>query len=179
MADAADIKAGLNYLAGNNPKYKNKKTQLGTAPFDTLVADLSTWLEMKGKSTIDSADDKKLVARVIAHDTSFVNSFIASGNGNIGPYARAALLPLVTTAPTGPAYKNLSESFSYKQWPDVRADVSRVLGLKDKGHSSHGSNFKGDQTLRQVINNLLDTVQGEAEIGRIQGLLRQHYPGYL
>ena len=43
---------------------------------------------------------------------------------------------------------------------------------------SRAANFKGDQTLRQVIKNLVETVKGDAEILRIQNLLRQHYPGY-
>jgi hypothetical protein len=147
--------------------------------FDSLVAALNTWLEVNGKSTVGSADDKKLVARVIAHDASLATSFIPAPNGKIGPYAKGELLPLAAAAATGPTYTDLDENFSFKQWPAVRADVARVLRINDKGHSSHGSNFKGNQTLRQVIDNLVDTVKGEAEVARIQSQLRQHYPGYL
>ena len=177
-ADAADIRTGLKDSASSHSKYKGKKTQLATKLFDELVSDLNVWLETKDKSTVDSAEDKKLVARVIAHDASLATSYIAAPNGDIGPYPGASLPSLVTATATRPTHTNLMESFSYKEWPDVRAEVARVLGIKDKGHSTHGSNFKGDQTLRQVIKNLVETVKGDAEILRIQNLLRQHYPGY-
>lgn len=178
-ANADDVKAALKDLAASNQRYKGKKTQLSSGAFDTLVSDVSTWLEKKGKNGIDGEADRKLVARVVLHDPSMAANYMAAPNGQIGTYSKPQLPSLVQAAAATPAYTDLGEKFSFKTWPAVRVDVARVLVLADKGHSTHGSNFKGDQTLKQVIDNLLEKVQGGPETQRVHALLRKHYPGYL
>ena len=37
----------------------------------------------------------------------------------------------------------------------LRKEIAAALGLKDKGHATHGSNFDGNQTTEQLIDNLL------------------------
>ncbi|TXL74077.1 hypothetical protein FHP25_17870 [Vineibacter terrae] len=171
-----DIRSGLKAMQ-NNTKYKNKKTQMDTTNFGKLVGDLNTWLETNGKDTAGTSNEKKDVARVIHYE--FKQSFIPWPEGKIGEFMTATFQPLVVTAPTGPQYTNLATVYTNKEAPDVRADVVRVLRVQDKTHSTHGANFSSNQTLRQIIDNVIAKVQGQAEVQRVQGLLRQHYPGYL
>lgn len=176
-AKADDIKEALRHLAGT-PKYKDKKTQMSTAAFASLIGELNKWLEEKDRETIQSEDDKQLVARVITHDASVATTYIPTPNGLIGTYPKNMLPALVTASVSGPVYTNLKQSFSFKEWPDVRADVARVLGIVDKTHSSHGANFKGNLTLKQVIDNVTATVQGNDQKLKVAVLIKKHYPGY-
>lgn len=178
-ANAIDLEAALLDLARTSPKYRGKKTQMDVRSFGELIAVANAWLETRSKNVVSSELDKKLVAQVIVHKPAVKQSFIPASNGTIGGYAATSLEPLVAAAVVGPVYTLLSQSYDYKETPTVRRDVARVLGLTDKGHSSHGSNFKGSQTLRQIIDNLTDTVEGKPEIARLQGLMRRFYPGYL
>jgi len=176
-AKADDIKEGLKHFASTS-KYKGKMTQMSTTAFSSLIGELNAWLEQKDKETIQSDDDKKLVARVITHDASVAATYIPTPNGLIGTYAKNMLPALVTVSVSGPAYTNLTQSYSFKEWPAVRADVARVLGIVDKTHSSHGANFKGSLTLKQVIDNVTATVQGADQKAKVAALIKKNYPLY-
>lgn len=54
----------------------------------------------------------------------------------------------------------LKTSYSIKEQPDVRKQVSSVMGITDKGHKTHGSNFSSPQTLKQIIDNLFMPITG-------------------
>lgn len=74
-------------------------------------------------------------------------------------------------------HKDLLESYSYKEWPDKRKEVAAVMGIEDKGHSSHGSNFKGNQTLKQIIDNLFAKVSGDKRKAAAEAVIKA-YHGY-
>jgi len=50
----------------------------------------------------------------------------------------------------------LAVSYDYKQQPKVRREVAEVMGIADKGHSSHGGNDKSSRTLKTIIDNLFE-----------------------
>ena len=173
-ATEKDIKEGLEVQA-QKAKYKGKKTQMSMAAFDTLVGELNVWLENNGRSTVDNAQDKKRVATVIKHAGNLSTVFVAAPNGNIGTHAVATLPSLTVAEPVTPRYTLLREVHNATARPTVRADVARVLGIIDKAHTIHGANFAGTQTLEQIIKDLVDKVQGVAEIQRVHAAVKTHY----
>lgn len=52
----------------------------------------------------------------------------------------------------------LRKSVARTEWEGWRDEVVELLNIRDTGHSGHGSNFNGKQTLAQVIENLMDKV---------------------
>jgi hypothetical protein len=44
---------------------------------------------------------------------------------------------------------------------NYRAEIARLLNIKDKNHAPHGSNFNQAQSKWQIIANLMEPVQGE------------------
>jgi hypothetical protein len=56
-----------------------------------------------------------------------------------------------------------------------RTELCAAWGVKNKSHSSHGSNFSGNQTLAQLINNIVEPVQGSAERGRVKALIIEQF----
>lgn len=174
-ASIDDIKTGLLALAA---QVKWKNGQMHEKAFGTLIADLATWFEKNGKLGIE-ANDHKNIARVILHDQA-VNKKFSAVQGKIGPFATNQLPALVVAVVAGPSYTALDTQYNGNSTQDVRNDVVRVLGITDKGHIQHGSNFSGPQTLRQIIKNVLAKVtKGTPEWTRVEGLLQKHYPGYL
>lgn len=173
-ATEKDIKEGLEVQA-QKQKYKGKKTQMSTTAFDSLVGELNTWLENNDRNEVETPEDKKLVARVIKYAGSLSNTFIPAANGNIGTHASATLLSLTQSGPVTPVYVNLQDVHNATMRPKVRADVARVLGIVDKAHQIHGANFAGNQTLEQIIRDLVSKVQGHGEIQRVRNAVRTHY----
>lgn len=174
-ASIDDITAGLTDLV-ETAKYKDKRTQLNGGGFTTLVSDLNVYLEKKGKTTVATADHTN-VARVIWYTKRLKERF-QEVNAKYGTFATADLVPLVAVVQAGPKYTDLNTPFNASASPDVRRDVARVLGIEDKHHNTHGSNFSGTQTLRQIIADVVSKVTGQQEQNRVRGLLRKLYPGY-
>ncbi len=50
----------------------------------------------------------------------------------------------------------LAVSYDYKAQPTKRKEVAGVMGIADKGHSSHGGNDKSSRTLKAIIDNLFE-----------------------
>ena len=57
---------------------------------------------------------------------------------------------------TGVLRPELAVSYDYKEQPAKRREVAEVMGIADKGHSSHGGNDKSSRTLKTIIDNLFE-----------------------
>ncbi|HEU4558085.1 MAG TPA: hypothetical protein VFS20_09555 [Longimicrobium sp.] len=68
----------------------------------------------------------------------------------------------------------LAVRYSIKQQPGMRAAVARVMGIEDKGHKKHGSNFDSPQTLKQIIDNLFETVSSAQAAEVAERLVRRY-----
>jgi hypothetical protein len=177
-ATAEEIREGISSLITRpdfTQKYKNIE---GGKIFNKLLVDLKVWLEVNdcGELNEDREDDKKLVAGVISE--SFHLKFVFGNSNKIGGYARGTLARVAEVLATAqPVFTNLQTSWAANKgkYSVVRRDVVRVLGINDKGHDYHGSNFSGQQTLRQIIANLLDGVKVQEEQARIRGVISQKY----
>lgn len=68
-----------------------------------------------------------------------------------------ATVVATTAAPTAqlPADWN-NVSYSIKEQPEIRSAFASALGILDKGHKTHGSNFTSPQTKKQIMDNLLE-----------------------
>jgi hypothetical protein len=156
-ATVENLRKGLNYLI-KQVKYVNKKTQMDTNSFTTLIGDMNVWLEQNDAGEISKEDDKKNLARLILHE--FSANLIPAPNHKIGPYAIDQLPSFAVAQATTPTYTNLNESWKADstQYTKVRAEVRSFMGIRDTGHSSHGSNFSGMQSLREIIDNLFEKV---------------------
>jgi hypothetical protein len=82
-----------------------------------------------------------------------------------------------TQTSTTPTHTDLTESFSIKEQPDVRAEVAKFLGITDKGHATHGANFTSPQTLKQIIENLYEPLKtiGADKNGVVAGKCIKYY----
>jgi hypothetical protein len=107
----------------------------------------------------------------------FAASLIPAPNDKIGPYATNQLPSFVVVQLGTPTYTNLNQSWKADstQYADVREEVRLYMGIRDTGHSAHGSNFSGTQTLRQIIDNLFAKVQGMTEITRVSSNTQKYY----
>jgi hypothetical protein len=136
-------------------------------------------LEKEDKDTLQKTAeaDKKFLAQVIKQHFATNTNFSFGKSKKIGGYEWVAIMPLTTVAPSGPAYTDLKETWmaNKPEFTKVRADVARVLGILDKGHTHHGSNFSGTQSLEQIIRNLVSKVEGPAEIMRVTNLVKTKY----
>jgi len=70
----------------------------------------------------------------------------------------------------------LSVSYTIKEQPAKRTEIAGVMGIVDKGHKQHGSNFSSSQTLKNIIDNLFAMVS-ENQRKVIGGKLKRKY-GY-
>lgn len=176
MPSKDQVKQAVNVLL-RSAKYGNgKKTQMSEPGFSGLVSDVNTELEKLGHDTLARKDEKTL-AEVIYAD--YRSSFMEVG-GKIGPYMAVQLGSLSMAAAVGsPDYTDLNQQFQATKQDNkaARSEATTFLGIRDAGHSFHGSNFSGSQTLRQIIDNVFQKVQGEAERERVAANSRKYY-GY-
>ncbi|WP_291296436.1 hypothetical protein [Elioraea sp.] len=68
--------------------------------------------------------------------------------------------------------KELLTSYSIKDQPELRKDLSKLMGIPDKGHKTHGKNFTSAQTMKQVIDNLFATTQGTMRDSAAEAVIR-------
>ena len=175
-ATVEEIKEGIDSIM-KQPQSPTKYKDIGGAQrFDELLGTLDAWLENNECGSLTRSDqDKKLVAQVIKQ--FFAPKFAFGKPPKIGGYSTAELSPVMPPSSSEPVFKNLDDSWSANKgkFAVVRRDVARVLGIQDKGHAHHGSNFSGTQTLRQIILNLYSNVQGAQELDRVRGLIKTKY----
>ena len=69
---------------------------------------------------------------------------------------------------------HLKESFTIKDQPAKRREVAAVMGIADKGHATHGSNFTASQTLKQIIDNLFETVSSAQSAEVAERLVKRY-----
>lgn len=74
-----------------------------------------------------------------------------------------------------PLSKELKESYSITEATKLRTELCQLWGIDNKSHKTHGSNFSGNQTLAQLIQNIVDPVAEGAERERIRGLCITRY----
>jgi hypothetical protein len=173
----AEVKAGIDVIV-QNPKFaQNWKDVSVEKIFNSLMGELKKWLENNECGELVESRDGQLVASVIK--TFFADKFaFGSKNKRIGTFDYNTVPQAVTPQPSGPpVYTNLDDSWAANKgkYTVVRRDVARVLGIDDKTHSHHGSNFSGTQTLKQIISNVFATVQGDQQQNTIRVLIRQKY----
>lgn len=173
----AEVKAGTDVIVQNSKFAQNWKDVSVERNFTSFMGELKKWLENNECGELVESRDGQLVASVIK--TFFADKF-AFGNKNkrIGTFDYNTVQPAVSPQPLGPPiYTDLDESWAANKgkYTVVRRDVARVLGIDDKTHSHHGSNFSGTQTLRQIILNVFSTVQGDQQQNTIRVLIRQKY----
>ncbi len=70
----------------------------------------------------------------------------------------------------------LRVSYSIKDQPGLRREIAANLGIDDKNHSQHGSNFDSPQTVKQIIDNIFATASGDLRRQAAERCLK-HY-GY-
>jgi hypothetical protein len=80
---------------------------------------------------------------------------------------------LVATAVI-PLSDDLQESLSIKVATERRAQLCQAWGIDNKSHKQHGSNFSSPQTLVNLINNIVEPVQG-ADRERVRGLIIEQF----
>ncbi len=169
-----EIRSGLQALSQPGKKYGTNKKEMDAGNFNAVVSDLNNWLELNDHDKLKPADSKD-VARVMFHE--FKNKFIEK-NGKIGTYATSDLPTLIIAPklPANPQYKTLTQVFTVGKgdYISARNEVASYLGITDKTHSAHGSNFPGTQTLRQIIENLYAKVS-TTDAARVNALCIKHY----
>jgi ribosomal protein L29 len=175
-ATVEEIKEGIDSIMKQPQSLTKYKDIGGTEKFNTLLGTLDAWLENNECGALTRSDqDKKLVAQVI--NQFFAAKFAFGKPPKIGGYPITTLAPLTESPSAETVFKNLTDSWSANKgkFAVVRRDVARVLGIQDKGHAHHGSNFSGTQTLKQIILNLYGGVQGPAEIARVKAVIKAKY----
>jgi len=61
----------------------------------------------------------------------------------------------------------------------LRRDIATFLGITDKGHSAHGSNFAGNQSVKGTIDNLLYPLRNiELAMKRLVARAQEAWPDY-
>lgn len=53
-------------------------------------------------------------------------------------------------------YDDLDQEFKFRHWGKVRAEILSCFNGVDKSHVTHGANFDKPQTLKQIIDNIID-----------------------
>ncbi|RZI84795.1 MAG: hypothetical protein EOP38_07670 [Rubrivivax sp.] len=77
-------------------------------------------------------------------------------------------------APT-PLSSALKESYSISAATKLRSELCSLWGITNKSHATHGSNFSGNQTLAQLIQNIVEPLAEGAERDRIRGMCIARY----
>ena len=77
--------------------------------------------------------------------------------------------------PVPPLSREMTELLSVKDAEKKRAELCSEWGIANKSHKSHGSNFSSNQTLKNLIHNILEVVTGEDQLDRIHGLVARRY----
>ena len=105
--------------------------------------------------------------------TSHINRCPVCKSPNVSKCTVAeASAPEIGTLPAGWNYDQHNTSTQAK----IRKEFATALGIKDKGHTSHGSNFDNKQTKKQIMDNLLAMVSLGDSV-RVRGECLKHY-GY-
>ncbi len=169
-ATVEQVKEGLKNLIGKPDFNKDYKNVDNVTTFNKLYAALNKWLDDKDLEATD-----KFVAQVINYH--LLIHFNVGTVKKIGTYSCATLPPLVEAVPLTATYTDLKTSYNVgsADYKKVRAEVTSVLNVDDKTHSSHGSNFKGSQTLEQIITNVCSPIKGDKELARVKGLVLSNY----
>ncbi|WP_263383856.1 hypothetical protein [Granulicella arctica] len=169
-ATVEQLKDGITILTNKANFGKDYKAIHNENTFTKVYGDLGVWLEDKNLEATAI-----LVAQVI--NQYFASKFDFGQLKKIGTFSCATLTPLVVAAPLTATYTDLKATYvvGTSDYIKVRAEVARVLAIDDKTHSAHGSNFKGTQSLEQIITNVCAPVKGLAEIARMKGLVRSNY----
>ena len=81
--------------------------------------------------------------------------------------------PYVVQGP--PLSDELQQLYSISQAATKRAELCNLWGIANKSHAQHGSNFSGNQTLAQLILNIVAPVQATQERARVRQLVIQKY----
>lgn len=72
---------------------------------------------------------------------------------------------------------DLQEVYDIGKATKKRGELCAAWGIANKSHKSHGSNFAGNQTLAQLIQNIVAPVTAVGERQRVRLLIIQQY-GY-
>lgn len=67
-----------------------------------------------------------------------------------------------------PLSSELQQSLSITEATKKRTELCKLWGIANKSHKTHGSNFSGNQTLAQLIQNIVEPVAEGAERERIK-----------
>ncbi len=73
-----------------------------------------------------------------------------------------------------PISDELKEQLKIQDATEKRAELCQLWGIDNKSHKTHGSNFSAPQSLMQLINNIVDPVQG-ADRERVRQLVIKKY----
>ena len=171
MPNVEEIRVGIDAIMQSPQSASKYKDLTQKQKFDDLIGALNAWLE---NNECDTVNNRQLIAQVIKQ--YFTGEKFSFGKPpRIAEFSCASLA--VTILPAGPVYTDLTDSWAADKgkFTAVRRDVARVLGIQDKGHAHHGSNFSGQQTLKQIIQNLFAGVQGDKEQGRVRDQIHTQY----
>jgi len=72
----------------------------------------------------------------------------------IRPQRNDGIKPVIQEIPS----ELITVVYSSGEQPEKRSEVASVMQIEDKGHKTHGSNFDGNQNLKQIIDNLFAKV---------------------
>lgn len=64
------------------------------------------------------------------------------------------------TMPVSPLSEALTEQLSTDEAANLRGTLCKRWGITNKSHKSHGSNFSSNQTVANLINDIVAPVQG-------------------
>ncbi|MDE2596829.1 MAG: hypothetical protein KGL44_08135 [Sphingomonadales bacterium] len=81
--------------------------------------------------------------------------------------------PYVVQGP--PLSAELQQLYTISQATTKRAELCTLWGITNKSHAQHGSNFSGNQTLAQLILNIVAPIQAAHERARVRQLVIQAY----
>lgn len=81
------------------------------------------------------------------------------------------------TMPVTPLSSELTQSYSITEATKLRGELCTLWNITNKSHKTHGSNFSGNQTLQQLIQNIVEPVAEGAERDRVRLLCiaKYHY----
>jgi hypothetical protein len=76
-----------------------------------------------------------------------------------------------------PLSQELQQLYTIGNATQLRAQLCQRWGIVNKSHAQHGSNFSGNQTLAQLIQNIVSPIQAPVERSRVKALIIREY-GY-
>jgi hypothetical protein len=168
LASELMIKEGIRIIAAKPKFAADYKSVDQPAKFQKVCGDLKAWLG----DDFECSDQE--VARGIY--THFKSTFSFGKPAKIGSWSHVQIASMQPRPVILPTYTNLEDSWNVgAEYSKVRKEVAAVLGINDKGHTQHGSNFSGTQSLRQIILNLVDKVAGKVAVADMRSLIKARY----